>query len=1201
MARLALTVAGAVIGFMIGGPFGAQIGMMIGGMVGNLLFAPTIKGPRLSDLNVTASTYGQVIPELYGTMRIGGNMIWTSGLKEKRHKKSGKGGPKQITYTYSADFAIAFCKGPVDKLLRVWADGKLIINQNANTTGNVFSFILGGNTKTKYNVRFYSGDENQLPDSIMEAKLGVGNVPAYRGMCYLMFDNMQLEDFGNRIPQITAELTKTPIATNPNVPLVPNPNLPAPAESASGVDWDNQRCYRLDNTNQYFIHYDLITMKEVLRVPRSPHPFGTGSWGDTNAQFSIGGDYFYDQIGGAGNGSVIGIWNAKTGAFIDYYGVDSSGFGEDPGTFHLGDYDPHLANCGGRGQVVPFRVLGSKAQEDYWLHQGNIAGSFIIMKGTQWVYFTGTGKYFTVQYNWLRGKEIGGTAETIGNSQLHGIINNNAATIKLRTLTVYNGASGMTKAIGNGYFNYINAAVSDIEVDLATPFAGENFNVRNYAYDKSDNGLVFWWDHAGAWRFGKYLVDEKQWKWKWKDTDYSADYRLNTGNGAYPTSPPNSSNLNGGHVGWINSWNGGGNDAHLWRADLSSGRLIEVPPTAPGGTTLWDSFRVTSFDSNSDSILGVHNRIFWNTANAGVTVKAIIDDVLNRTGVLSPLDYDTSALASTSCIGYMISRETGARDVLNQLASAYFFDGVESDYKIKIKLRGSGAVGDITQKHLGFVKDRDTSITETRTQEMEIPMRITVTHADQARDYQVGTQSAKRNTDPYPSTHSHVEQRFELPIAMDASTAKQIADKALKMAWNSRTSYKLKLPWEFLKYEPSDVITVSMTNGTVYNMRLHKMDMGVDFTLDAMGVANQSASYVSNLTADNGLGFVTQVVKGGFASDLYVLNTPLLRDTDDTQGTGSIYYVTSSAKSPGNFSNTYLYKSLDGVDYTDLDLLSHDIHHGTVKEALPKRFGYGLDTKTTLTVTMPDAAETLSSITFDQLTAGGNAALIGNEVIQYQTAVLNADGTYTLSNILRARRGTNYAAVSHTAGERFLVLDPTMLLKEVNAPSLWSTTQYFKAVPQGGYAENTQGISIDMAPNDLRPYTPETVTCNDDGTNVTIGFQRRSRITAELADGSPDIIYREGQGATAHFSYSVWAGKGLADTPWVAPAQTPTFTGTVPIYSGTNFATLQFQFAMAGITKFVVQIAEEGFVTGFPKIIQFDRIHANDWDRNELY
>src|SRR4051794_23309117 len=117
MAKLALTVVGAGLGFMIGGPMGAQIGAMAGGMIGNMLFSPTIKGPRMTDLSITASTYGNTIPELYGTMRMSGNVIWSSGIKEKKHKSGGgKGGPKQVTYTYSASFAVAFCKGKVDSM-----------------------------------------------------------------------------------------------------------------------------------------------------------------------------------------------------------------------------------------------------------------------------------------------------------------------------------------------------------------------------------------------------------------------------------------------------------------------------------------------------------------------------------------------------------------------------------------------------------------------------------------------------------------------------------------------------------------------------------------------------------------------------------------------------------------------------------------------------------------------------------------------------------------------------------------------------------------------------------------------------------------------------------------------------------------------------------------------------------------------------
>ena len=209
MAALAISAAGAGIGSALG--LSGQTGWLIGSIIGKLLFPETLpdvvnKGPRLGDLTVTASTYGQAIPIAYGTVRLGGNMIWTAGIKEKKRKKTtttgGKGGqPEQkttsITFTYSDDFAIAFAEAEAEDVLKIWADGKLIFDK----TG------IGKLTRKKgLNFNFYTGSETQVPDATIEADKGVGNVPAHRGMVYIVFPKLQLRNFGNRIPNITAQI-----------------------------------------------------------------------------------------------------------------------------------------------------------------------------------------------------------------------------------------------------------------------------------------------------------------------------------------------------------------------------------------------------------------------------------------------------------------------------------------------------------------------------------------------------------------------------------------------------------------------------------------------------------------------------------------------------------------------------------------------------------------------------------------------------------------------------------------------------------------------------------------------------------------------------------------------------------------------------------------------------------------------------------
>src|SRR5262249_4308599 len=70
---------------------------------------------------------------------------------------------------------------------RVWADGREL-----DLSGVVY--------------RLYTGSDSQLPDSLIEAKEGAGNAPAYRGLAYIVFERLALAAFGNRIPQLSFEV-----------------------------------------------------------------------------------------------------------------------------------------------------------------------------------------------------------------------------------------------------------------------------------------------------------------------------------------------------------------------------------------------------------------------------------------------------------------------------------------------------------------------------------------------------------------------------------------------------------------------------------------------------------------------------------------------------------------------------------------------------------------------------------------------------------------------------------------------------------------------------------------------------------------------------------------------------------------------------------------------------------------------------------
>ncbi len=203
MAALLLSFAGASLGGAFG-PAGAiagrAIGALAGGVIDRALFGDStrrrIEGPRLADLDVMGSTEGAPIPRLYGRARLSGQVIWATRLEEVVRTRSesaggGKGGsgPRTTTTTYSyfANFAIGLCEGPVARIARVWADGKPLDLEDLN-------------------VRVHLGAADQFPDPLVDAKEEAA--PAYRGLAYIVFERLSLENFGNRIPQISVEVVR---------------------------------------------------------------------------------------------------------------------------------------------------------------------------------------------------------------------------------------------------------------------------------------------------------------------------------------------------------------------------------------------------------------------------------------------------------------------------------------------------------------------------------------------------------------------------------------------------------------------------------------------------------------------------------------------------------------------------------------------------------------------------------------------------------------------------------------------------------------------------------------------------------------------------------------------------------------------------------------------------------------------------------
>ncbi|WZU64917.1 glycoside hydrolase TIM-barrel-like domain-containing protein [Yoonia algicola] len=204
MATIALSAAGMALGGSIGGSVlglsMATIGRAAGAVIGQRIDqqilgagSGSVETGRIDRFRVTGAAEGADIQQIYGRMRVAGQVIWASQFLESSSTSGGGKGapptPKTTTFSYTVSLAVALCEGQISRLGRIWADGEEI-------------------SPDTLNMRVYVGTDDQLPDPKISAIEGVDNTPAYRGTAYVVLEDLALGQFGNRIPQLTFEVMR---------------------------------------------------------------------------------------------------------------------------------------------------------------------------------------------------------------------------------------------------------------------------------------------------------------------------------------------------------------------------------------------------------------------------------------------------------------------------------------------------------------------------------------------------------------------------------------------------------------------------------------------------------------------------------------------------------------------------------------------------------------------------------------------------------------------------------------------------------------------------------------------------------------------------------------------------------------------------------------------------------------------------------
>lgn len=1040
-------VVGGIIGSIIPGvgtALGASIGGLVGGLAGTLYDTATaedifIDQPKLSDINLQTSEYGQAIPQIWRRYRLAGNIIdlgdkleFETRTYEKPPGSKG-GGPQQITTSREYELSyIAFgicdtlLSGPMAGVARIWEDATVIydIEQDAELPEGWV---------------FYPGTADQDPDPTIEAEHGVGQTNAHRYLCYMVAAPLTIGPTG-RVANYTFEVYQEGAEPSSFATLAVSP--------ANGDIW------ALSSTTESLWRINETTSAIIAQVPLSTdprkvnigYPVAIDSSGVVWVANSL--HYAIQRINVAGN--VVDLSIPVTHSLVSEI-VFSDGDGWVAAH--------HYAN----NTSVVYRFNGGGLAATISRGVGVSATMVVGADGDVWVANWGVGAAQNVQRISPGSNTVIATVSLAAGARVAAMVLGADGDIWLTE----SGTQQRVRRIDPGS-NTIVANVTVGPTPAALTVASDGFvwvgcngDSSVHRIDPSDNSTERWTIDAPVFsenpaRRSRGLVPGTSgaiWAASVSASVVthvtSAGVRTPIGTAEEP-------------VAIIPDGTGG-----IWVACAAGGDVAHV--IAPSTYT----------------------------PLASVTgLRDILTDICGAAGIPSG-NLNTSLVPSTRPYLALVN-VAAARVPIETLMEAYQLFVVESGTQLKFGRVGSGSVVAVIGEDEWGASDRlsgtqGTGLQVQRTPEHLLPTGLAVNHVDPERSFQNNTQRAFIGEGRSETENVRV---LSLAVGMLPGEAKARAQEGLDALWIRRTNTSGSLSQQYGYLEPGD--RIQTTRGlTTYDLHIARTSYGRPgiVEVDATG---DVANVVGVLGSAPGRGpSVNQNQAYASATEILLWNLPALTAND----TAPRYHVTYASTAIA-WAGAQLHRSLDGgTTYNAIDQSFTRGITGTVSGTMPAPVAGVeiLDEATTLTVVLDSG--TLGSVTDAELYNGSNLCVIGSEVCAFGVATLIATRTYTLSRWLRGRRGTEYAVGTHIASERFALIDIGMRQLAMTLPDRGVARQY-KCVPTGDTLAATTAVSRTPTAENLMMWTPAYPEAIEAGSDWTLTWYHRSRWAGDWVDNN---------------------------------------------------------------------------------------------------
>jgi hypothetical protein len=529
-------------------------------------------------------------------------------------------------------------------------------------------------------------------------------------------------------------------------------------------------------------------------------------------------------------------------------------------------------------------------------------------------------------------------------------------------------------------------------------------------------------------------------------------------------------------------------------------------------------------------------------ASSNCTVGQIISDIFSL--FYAQDRYDTSLL-TTPVQGFTIDNVQAAKQTIQLLQQAYFFDVVDSNGVFKfIPLNHSRPVINLDPQNLAAYasssqKPLDFEIVESDA--TTLPSLVSVQYIDPDLNYDTNIQTSQLEVKGHYNSN---QVSLSLPIVMSGTEAANIADRAMNLAWIQKYLYKFALPPYYLDLEPGDLVDNIFDGGAP--LKITQTRIGANLQLDCeavphdtyfwilvrtleqggltVGIADYNVSIVttgsvSGVTGNDGTVYTegtdyvidssgniqvlyTGTIEQGTEINIATTSQPTQSETDlgviTSPGNTELlvldiplirdedpdYTLYAAAGGGSNWRGASIYVSTDNSRY----IYATNIPTYSVYGECLSNFS---NSSITVRVNQPE----LESVSTADLALGFNLALIGKKIMQFAQAQLIDTNIYVLSNIVGGFRSTKTDPLP-VVGDRFVLLkgENAEIAKIQGSASDLGQIRYFKAVSPGQILSEVTPQSLTIAGISQRPYSPTDFRATKDGVgNITITWQRRDR------------------------------------------------------------------------------------------------------------